>query len=212
MSNLYKKRSNQKGFTIVELMIATSVFSVVLLLCSYGLIQIGKLYYKGITSTRTQNTARSILDSISQDIEFADNNIVINNGTPTTMGMICAGHHRYSYQINLQLNNTNHVLILDDLDCQASTLPKPLATFGANDQEFLGRSMRLADLRVTGSDAAGYTVLVRVAYGDNDLLIDSAGIRGNQPGFDPGSATCASGAGSQFCAVSTLSTFVKKRL
>lgn len=205
------KKYKQRGFTIIELMIATSVFSVVLLLCTFGLMQIGKLYYKGISSTRTQNTARSVLDSISQDIAFADNNIEVIQGTTTLPGMICAGHHRYSYQINSVLTDTNHVMILDNQDCTTGTTPKSLTSFGVTDQEMLGRRMRLADLQVSGTEATGYTILVKIIYGDDDLLRDGT-LKSTDSTFDIRNSTCFGGAGSQFCAVSTLSTFVKKRI
>ena len=204
-------KPKQQGFTIIELMIATSVFSVVLLLCTFGLMQIGKLYYKGISSTRTQKTTRSVLDMLSQDIEFADNDIVVT-GT-----MICAGHHRYTYQLNAKLDDVAvpHVMVLDDLPggCDISTPPQtPLST--ANGQELLGRNMRLANLLVNHDGAGGYSILVKIIYGDDDLLRDGPNgtLRVGDVGFDIRNATCSGGAGSQFCAVSTLSTFVKKRL
>ena len=52
--------SGQKGFTVLELMIATTVFSVMLLLTTTGMIQIGKVYYKGLVTAKTQDTVRSI--------------------------------------------------------------------------------------------------------------------------------------------------------
>src|SRR3990172_9120101 len=64
-------RKGVGGFTIVELMIATTIFSVILLIVTFGMLQIGRTYYKGITLTKTQNAARSIIDTISQDIQFS---------------------------------------------------------------------------------------------------------------------------------------------
>ena len=64
-----KSTLDQSGFTLLELMIATTIFSVILLLCTVGLIQIGKTYYKGSAIVRTQNVARDITDNITQAIQ-----------------------------------------------------------------------------------------------------------------------------------------------
>lgn len=68
---IFKKEKtikNTAGFTIVELMIATVVFSVILILITTGIIQIGKAYYKGIIGSRTQETARKITDEVGRSI------------------------------------------------------------------------------------------------------------------------------------------------
>src|SRR5690606_22524615 len=90
------KISGQKGFTIVELMIATSVFSVVLLLCTYGLLAIGRSYYKGVTISRTQETARLIVDDVAEAIQFNGGAVVLNPAGR----MYCIGSRRYSYALN----------------------------------------------------------------------------------------------------------------
>lgn len=71
----YKKtvvRSNEKGFTLLELMIATTIFSVILLLLTFGLLNIGKNYFKGKNSARTQEVARRVMDDISQAIRYGE--------------------------------------------------------------------------------------------------------------------------------------------
>ena len=64
------KLTNQTGFTIVELMIATVIFSMVLLVCSYAIIHAGRMYYKGMIMSKTQDTARKIIDSASDAIKY----------------------------------------------------------------------------------------------------------------------------------------------
>lgn len=63
---------NAQGFTLVELMIATALFSSILLLITFGLLSIGQNYYKGKNSARTQDVARRVIDEISQAIQFGD--------------------------------------------------------------------------------------------------------------------------------------------
>ncbi|NBU34262.1 hypothetical protein EB118_16100 [bacterium] len=118
-----KKHTN--GFTIIELMFATTTFSVVLLLCLTGVIQIGRMYYKGLTTSQTQQTARSLLDELTQSIQLSGSNITatrnLSGGTapigpsiaavtsPTTgtTGFFCIGTTRYTYALDRQQDNTN---------------------------------------------------------------------------------------------------------
>ncbi len=60
------KQLKPHGFTIIELLIATTIFSVVLLLAASGLLYIGRLYYKGLTSSATQEAARNIMQELTQ--------------------------------------------------------------------------------------------------------------------------------------------------
>jgi prepilin-type N-terminal cleavage/methylation domain-containing protein len=70
---------SQKGFTIIELMISTVIFSLVLLGASAAIIQIGKKYSKGITYARTQEVARSTVDEIAQSLQFTSQSIKVPN-------------------------------------------------------------------------------------------------------------------------------------
>lgn len=62
---------NNKGFTIVELLFSTAIFSVVLLLCLSALVQIGRMYFKGVTTAQTQQSARALMDEISQSMQLS---------------------------------------------------------------------------------------------------------------------------------------------
>ena len=63
MKNLFI-RSKQKGFTTVELMIAISVFSVIILMTTVVITGIGNTFNRGINQARTQNSVRMIADSV----------------------------------------------------------------------------------------------------------------------------------------------------
>ena len=93
--------------------------------------------------------------------------------------------------------------------CSASTKPvAPWPTSAAfpaaitNGRELLGNHMRLGTLDITPNGSL-YTIHLRVIYGDNDLLSDTS---------DFSKASCVGSIpGSQFCAVSDLTTTVQKR-
>jgi prepilin-type N-terminal cleavage/methylation domain-containing protein len=201
----------QRGFTIIELMIATAVFSVV---------------------------ARSVADDIVQTIQFSGGTIIPSNGTMTTgiVKGVCVGNRRYSYVPSRQFTSTSHHRFVVDTvgsGCLAGpggTIARSDATAGTGmigpltggGQELLGERMRVVNLSVTqdAGNASIYNILVRVAYGDDDLLCSPA-ISGdcNANGVSPGIAAGATDlqcktakAGTQYCGVSEIVTTVVRRL
>jgi prepilin-type N-terminal cleavage/methylation domain-containing protein len=75
-----RQRKSQAGFTIVELMIATLVFAVVLILITVGVLTFTRSFFKGINQSRTQNAARTVIETISQGIQFSGGEV---NGSLT---------------------------------------------------------------------------------------------------------------------------------
>lgn len=75
-----QKRSNQKGFTIIELMIATTIFSLVLMICLAAIMNITRTYYQGTLQARTQNRVREIVDEIADEIRYRPGEIVQTTG------------------------------------------------------------------------------------------------------------------------------------
>lgn len=202
-----KKHMNQKGFTIVELMIATVVFSSILLLCAFGLLNIGRTYYKGVTSARTQEAARSIIDDIAQSIQFGPGP-VYTTGTEAavgTTGYYCAGGKRYSYKRDWQLTGNRHVLVVDvPATCNGGVGPQNLdgasPSIVGGSKELVPRGMRLAHFKVEPAGTDLYKITVHVISGDDDLL-------------NPSREGCSSArAGTQYCATSELITTVQKRV
>lgn len=201
-----KTSSNQGGFTIVELLIASLVFSVVLLAVTIGIIQISRVYYKGITESTTQNTTRSIVDTVSQAIQFNGGAVSTTlNPAPGTWSSFCIGNQQFSYRLGYQLvsgtpnaNQTNKAFLqTPSAGCAGNP---PAAT---NGRELLGDKMRLSKLSVTSAGGNLYKVSVKVIYGDDDLLDNPTTTN----------ATCKNQrAGSQFCSVSELTTTVVKRV
>jgi len=107
-----KSLRKQYGFTLIELMIATSIFSLVLLMVAAGSIQIGKLFYKGYSSARAQNAAREIIDDITRVIQFGANdptpwpiatqNLAARAGSTADMPVsyFCIDTTRYSFIVD----------------------------------------------------------------------------------------------------------------
>jgi prepilin-type N-terminal cleavage/methylation domain-containing protein len=197
-----------RGFTIIELMIATVVFSVITLVVTMAILQMTRVYYKGITEATTQNTARQIMGSIAQGIQFNGGAVTPpNNGSGWYV--FCAGNQRYTYRLDTQLTDASaqHVLVQDSVASCDGVTPAPMGNpFSGglvNPTELLAPHMRLLKLDVSSIGINLYKVNVRVAYGDDDLLTSTT---------DP-NATCVNQmAGTQFCAISELTSVVSKRV
>jgi prepilin-type N-terminal cleavage/methylation domain-containing protein len=92
--------ASAKGFTIVELMIASAVFSTVLLVALTGFLQIGRLFYKGVSETQTQDTTRQVVSDISSNLKATSSTVAIPQtfaGAGQPYSYFCAGAYRYTY-------------------------------------------------------------------------------------------------------------------
>ncbi len=196
------KKTYQTGFTLVELLIASAVFSVVLLLCASALLQIGRVYYKGITSAQTQEVARSVMDEISRTIQFNGGPISVPAAGPNYR--ICVGDKVYTFLVDRQLSDnptlpdqvSNVLVVNSGASCPNDGSPPP-----AGFRELLAPNMRLSKLIVTQVGSTNlYNINIRVVYGDSDILNPS------RDGCGPGRF------GTQYCAASELSTVVEKRV
>ncbi|HJQ08504.1 MAG TPA: type II secretion system protein [Candidatus Saccharimonadales bacterium] len=214
MKRLSRNIGRMQGFTIIELLVATVVFSVVLLVATIGILQIVRVYYKGVTESNTQNTARAIIDMVSQSIQFSGGNVTPTPGSPTPGNSykFCVGNQRFSYTLGHQVENnptpgkyqSYHALVQDTVaGCSSGTPAQDVRVLAVAGRELLGEHMRLSNLEVTSIGPNMYQVHVRVAYGDDDLLVNPQ---------NPNASCKGEQAGSQFCSVSDLSTVVVKRV
>jgi prepilin-type N-terminal cleavage/methylation domain-containing protein len=234
----------EEGFTIVELMIALSVLSVILVTVTLILLQIGVLYSKGVNAADLQNATRTVVADISGQLQFsgkvplgctvtsvtcyANTHDYLNgvDNTTETVYTYCISNTRYSYVLNRELGTdssttptnqvTAHVLWRDTLTTDASTCPVPDIVNGShlNDApskgdgyEMVGNHMRLTRFKIaqTTSSSGIYNVDVWTAFGDNDLVKPD-------PAGPAGRSICASGAGTQFCSVSAITTQLTGRV
>ncbi len=214
-----KKQPDQKGFTVTELMIATAVFGLILLVITTAVLQLTRVYYKGVTETRVQTTARNLVDSISQAVQFSGQTVTTTNLAPTVGNSyaFCVGNTQYSYTLGYQLsdspssNQTPNVLVANELPgCLSSTPAQDVRSGSVTGREMLEPKMRLSKLEVTSIGGDYYRISVRIAYGDDDLLYSPSGDSNDYRASD---AICKSQrVGTQFCAVSEITAAVTKRV
>jgi prepilin-type N-terminal cleavage/methylation domain-containing protein len=234
----YTKRSKvtgikfQSGFTILELMIASSVFAVMLLVVAAGVVSFTNTYFKGITNSDTQSVARTIMADLSQAVEFSSAD-TISTGANFGVKWVCVENTLIAYVVGQQVTDNAPIgsndqsyqgLLVGTPDtCQQSnpvpatwanalSLPgqSDLSSYPGSPKELLNQHMRLGALDVTKTGSL-YAIHVVVIYGDNDLLSSSNPVPSlNSTGW--ASESCAGQAGSQFCGISNLTTTVDQRL
>lgn len=226
---------HQQGFTIVELMIATTVFSVILLLVTIMIISIGRLYTKGIDQTRVQDNVRSIVDEISQQVQLTSQTSppVVLPAIPPAAGVhtYCIGNNRYTYILNTQIGTnaaqSQHVLWRDTNLTPSSCTPiavlnTPNPSTGLNGVELMAPNSRLTSFSIAGPPTMPqglYNISVAVAFGDDDLLCDS-GTPGDCGSTTPsthltsptGPIICKGQTGEQFCATANAKITIAERL
>jgi len=207
-----KLRKQSSGFTVIELMIATMVFGVVLLLVTSAIMQFTRVYYKGITETKLQDINRNIVDSITQGIQFNGGNVTTTVASPTAGSSyaFCVGNLQYSYTTGYMLSDsptagqTYHGLVANTVaGCTGSTAPQNVRNATVSGRELLAPNMRISRLQVTNPSPNVYKVSVKIVYGDDTIL--------NSP--NTAAANCiGQRQGTQFCAVSDITTTVVKRV
>lgn len=226
-----KDLKSSDGFTIIELMIATAVLSVVLVMITVIMLNIGHLYYKGINQARIQDNTRAVSDDIAQHLKLGDNFFHVGG---SAVGAYCLGDMRYTYVLYRQISDSpdptqsEHVLWRDKNptpgSCPTTLVDMTAQTPTANGTELISPNSRLTAFSINASTA--YNISVGEAYGDNDLICDNASvgdcayqgvsnhmlqiISGNIA--PSGEIHCKGSTGDQFCATSSLNTTVVRRL
>lgn len=215
---------SQRGFTIIEFMIATMVFSVILLVVTAAVLYMSRAYQRSLYSSSTQAATSNLVDTVAQSVKFSTTP-VLTGGTPGngSTATICIGNRQLLYVIGRQLGGSvaatstrNVVVTRLNNNCQLNDIIT--TTPAGSPKELLGRGMRLSKFSVVQTNAL-YTITARVVYGDDDVLCsDSVAGSCTSPAtmtaaqLRNGDVRCRPGIGSEFCAVSELSTTVYRRL
>lgn len=210
------KSGGASGFTIVELMIATMVFSIVLLVIAVGVLRFTNAYFKGINSSKTQAAARAVMSQVAQSIQFSK--VVTPLARSGNTDGICVDNTLYSFVVGQQVtdvapNGAKHqgyhgLVVSNPGSCSVGITPNVPASSAlpSGSRELLGQHMRLGALDVSPAGKL-YKIHVRVIYGDDDLLTPAV-----SAGTDWANEVCSGATGEQFCAVSDLTTTVEQRL
>lgn len=202
-------KKNQKAFTIIELLIASTVFSMIILGACVAIIQMSRLYYKGIILSRTQTAGRNLTQSIAREIQFQGGDVTTDTVSlpPNTIQDLKIGATTYRYAKNKQQgSDIKHAILKFNNSLSPTPNPDLNTALGSSElRDVLANNMRVLNLDVEefpSSIAPGvYKINVKIAYGDSDLF------------DDPDNPTMCKGnpAGSQWCSIVEYNTMVFQR-
>jgi competence protein ComGC len=221
--------TDQSAFTIVELMIATLVFAVILLVITAGVTHFTTDYYRGINNSTTQTLARSVTDQISQAIQFSGAQPQ-SSDIGTGSGVVCVGNQEFYYNLGKEIKSGSDVALhqftipkgqcFDGASGSGSNAYNASASGYSAGHEVLQTNMRLTQFRVEddGTDTNTYTITIGLADGDDDLFCapdsvpNSCTSNATLTDFTVSDLACRSQAGSQFCDVVNLLTNAQARI
>lgn len=243
MKNIHRQ---QRGFTIIELMIATAVLSTILVLVTVVMVNIGTLYYKGINQARVQDDVRTISDDIIKNIQLSDQSPIGPVSVPgvTNSYAYCVGPVRYTYVLGVQISHqapgtpsTYYQVLWRDTNPTPGSCPTQVdptnpsspqvnltdSNLASDDsinqgQEMITSNSRLTQFSMTTNSPS--TVMVGVAYGDDDLLCNptlapnsckTLSAMGSWANYS-GDVLCKGKTGEQFCSTDSLSSSAIKRV
>jgi prepilin-type N-terminal cleavage/methylation domain-containing protein len=206
----------QGGFTIIELMIATAVFSTILVLITTMMIAISSLYYKGMNQARVQDAVRTITDEVSSQLQLSGDVVPQVALVPPAVApangakAYCLGNFRYTYVIGKQLVSTVAVSARETTyalwrDKRPATC-EPIKDSELSDSAKLNGGVELippngwlTEFRLS-QVTSPYVLEVGVAYGEYDLLT-----------LNGVASRCTGVKGNEYCATAHLSTTVTRR-
>lgn len=191
-------RANSKrslgGFTVIELLVATTVFSIVLIVFLSAFLRISQLFYKGVNMARTQEAARGVMQSISDDIQFFQQ-------TPTIgANYFCVGIHRYVVNPGVQVGSgPGQRGITREVIGSGCPSPAVVAVNSDNATELLDVGMQANNLALVCLNGQCTITIKIVFYGaDNSVLVSPSGA---SPAYQAADARCSGPpSSSQYCA------------
>jgi prepilin-type N-terminal cleavage/methylation domain-containing protein len=197
------KRTNQHGFTIVELMIAISVFAVAMILVTAGVIVIGRQYQQGTNRVKLESATREVHQNVTDAIKFAGEEILPPPADSAGWRSVCVGDQQYIYAATPDpvsqavYNGLNRGLFVQTKPAGACVTSAP----GASAKNLLPEDAVVLKFSVGGNQVS--TVF---AAADGDLL----NLTSPQT---PDDVVCrANIAGKEFCAVVKLDSTALRRV
>ncbi len=200
---------NSQGFTLVELLIAITMFTVVLLLVVATFMQINRSYTRGITTKAVHEEGRSALSALAQDFRTttASNRVRIDCGNqscdseevPTEK--FCYDDKAYIFQAPQIGSNPSpgSLIRIEGTTCDGADPTRGISVFGPNLQPQFFKVIELVPNKTYKLELALSTADYQASF---DLL---EGIGTRDVFCDPAAQ------GSQYCEVVYLTSTVTLR-
>jgi prepilin-type N-terminal cleavage/methylation domain-containing protein len=228
---MLKKRNNKtnkaKGFTLIELMLATTIFALVLIIMLASFLQIARMFYKGVSISSTNEATRSLVEEIVNDVRFAGDSSIAcaASSCPSYRKYFCVGNHRYTYITAPNKGGGAKVSGTDVSSPQPSTINAgvvqdtvfgcpPPTTSGSNPRQLLGLNMQLNDLEFRPADNGVFVHAHVLLYGAVDTVFASYAQPTHSPSqalLDPDAHCSGSLFDTQLCATADFKTTISTR-
>jgi prepilin-type N-terminal cleavage/methylation domain-containing protein len=217
-----KRNTKPSGFTIIELLIATIIFSMILIVILSAFLQVGRMFYKGISMANTQEAARRVAEDVIEDVHFAQevSPITSSSGDPTgNTKYFCIGYHRYTYNLKQKVTTANigNEFIGVQKATFNGTCPDPAAvpaTAANNLTQLLGPDMQLNNFNLNCSTKLCDVSLHIIFYGADNGVFSSPSNPTATPAqalLEPDAQCSGNLLSTQFCAFADLRTSVTLR-
>lgn len=174
--------NKQKGFTIIELLLAMTFLSILLMAITMLIMQTVAIYDKGISLRAVDKAGRTLASEMQRSFNQADPSKVkveIASAVPGAPqgGRICTG--TYSYVLNMPVNATQSARFMKFSDPSGTACGSlPLALTGG--VEMLPESDKTVTVRsisvVPGPDLEKqriYKIAMQLTTGDDDMFADT---------------------------------------
>lgn len=139
----YSNNLGDKAFTIVEVLIATTIFALVLSSTVVVILGFTHRYYKAVNSSTTQNSSRTIINNVVQAIEFSG--ATVQPKSSGNVNTYCIGNVQFDYN-NIFAGSAPFALIETP---DAGTCTTITGTPGASSQELLGSNLQVLKFDIT---------------------------------------------------------------
>ncbi len=117
--------NHRQGFTIIELMLAMTFVTALLLAIALSVIQMGVIYSKGITLKEVNQAGRTMSDNLRRSIAASDRfDVASALQTNSAGGRLCLGQYSYVWNYAKSFAANNPALGSDDSGLTQYTGPR----------------------------------------------------------------------------------------
>lgn len=228
---MYRNKSSNQGFTIIELMLAMSFLAFVLVFMSLTIVQMMRTYDKGLTIKQVNQAGRTVTDDIAKAMRGEQpGGITVSN---VANGRLCIGNVMYiwnpvyvgsrsaptpsgtdNYKIDgAPLTMARQYLANPSGPCTTANLTNYNIASSQDNYSILGDRARVLWAGVTGSPD-GRLVKLTFVMGTYDITEATNIKNGNYSSvfntayFTSGNPTCQPGSNGNYCAFVEFSPIV----
>lgn len=196
--------TNRRGFTVIELMISISVFSVAMMSVMSAVMIMGRQYQKATYTTQLNSASRTFHQSISNDINYGGYSPEVKKTLDNSKSYVCLDKNViYAWELT---NNSTIKYGLFRGSYSGVCDEGVAASAISNGVNVLPKNGFVAELKIELSTAGTYLVGTDFRTGENDMFTNPAVPAGEDTKCLPLLK------GGDFCSIVQYNNFVKKRI